>query len=79
MSIKKEDVEAVLDLIRPNLEADGGNVSLIDVNDEGVVTVELEGACKGCPMSQMTLTNGVERILKERIPEVTKVVPANPL
>ncbi len=77
MALNKEDVQAVLDLVRPSLQADGGDVSLVDVADDGTVTVELEGACKGCPMSQMTLANGVERILKERIPEVTKVVPAN--
>lgn len=76
MALNKEDVQSVLDLIRPSLQADGGDVSLVDVADDGTVTVELEGACKGCPMSQMTLANGVERILKERIPEVTKVVPA---
>ena len=76
MAINKEDVQSVLDLIRPSLQADGGDVSLVDVADDGTVTVQLEGACKGCPMSQMTLANGVERILKERIPEVTKVVPA---
>lgn len=77
MALNKEDVQEVLDLVRPSLQADGGDVSLVDVADDGTVTVELEGACKGCPMSQMTLANGVERILKERIPEVTKVVPAN--
>jgi len=71
----KEDVAAVLDLIRPSLQADGGDVQLVDVTDEGTVTVELQGACKGCPMSQMTLANGVERILKERVPGVMKVVP----
>ncbi|MDO5427173.1 MAG: NifU family protein [Coriobacteriia bacterium] len=76
MALNKEDVQSVLDLIRPSLQADGGDVSLVDVADDGTVTVQLEGACKGCPMSQMTLANGVERILKERIPEVTKVVPA---
>ena len=54
----------------------GGDVKLIDVDEDGVVTVELQGACKGCPMSQMTLANGVERILKERVPGVTRVVPA---
>lgn len=75
--IEKTDVEAVLDLIRPSLQADGGDVKLVDVNDDGVVTVELQGACKGCPMSQITLANGVERILKERIPGVTSVVPAD--
>lgn len=77
MALNKEDVQAVLDLIRPSLQADGGDVSLVDVAEDGTVTVELEGACKGCPMSQMTLANGVERILKERIPEVSRVVPAN--
>jgi len=74
--VNREDVAAVLELIRPSLQADGGDVQLIDVNDEGVVRVELQGACKGCPMSQMTLANGVERILKDRVPGVTKVVPA---
>ena len=73
--INKEDVQAVLDLIRPSLQADGGDVKLIDVLEEGVVIVELQGACKGCPMSQLTLANGVERILKERVPGVTRVVP----
>lgn len=74
--VNKEDVAAVLELIRPSLQADGGDVTLIDVDDEGVVQVELQGACAGCPMSQMTLANGVERILKERVPGVTRVVPA---
>ena len=62
MALNKEDVQAVLDLVRPSLQADGGDVSLVDVAEDGTVTVELEGACKGCPMSQMTLANGVERI-----------------
>ncbi|MDR0500806.1 MAG: NifU family protein [Coriobacteriales bacterium] len=76
MSISKEKVQEVLDIIRPSLQADGGDVSLVDVGEDGTVTVELQGACKGCPMSQLTLANGVERTLKEHIPEVTKVVPA---
>ena len=75
--VDKNDVAAVLDLIRPSLQADGGDVKLVDVDENGVVSVELQGACKGCPMSQMTLANGVERILKERVPGVTKVVPAD--
>ena len=75
--VDKNDVAAVLELIRPSLQADGGDVRLVDVNEDGVVSVELRGACKGCPMSQMTLANGVERILKERVPGVTKVVPAD--
>lgn len=74
--IEKSDVEAVLELIRPSLQADGGDVKLVEVQDDGTVVVELQGACKGCPMSQMTLANGVERILKERIPDVARVVPA---
>ncbi len=74
--VDKEKVKEVLELIRPALQADGGDVALIDVSDDGVVSVELQGACKGCPMSQLTLANSVERVLKERIPEVTKVVPA---
>ena len=74
--VDKNDVAAVLELIRPSLQADG-DVRLVDVNEDGVVSVELQGACKGCPMSQMTLANGVERILKERVPGVTKVVPAD--
>ena len=74
--VDKNDVEQVLNLIRPSLQADGGDVALVDVEDDGTVVVELQGACKGCPMSQMTLANGVERILKERIPEVARVVPA---
>lgn len=74
--VNKNDVAAVLDLIRPSLRADGGDVALVEVSDDGVVSVELQGACKGCPMSQMTLANGIERILKERVPGVTKVVPA---
>lgn len=74
--VNKYDVAAVLDLIRPSLIADGGDVKLVDVAEDGTVTVELTGACKGCPLSNMTLANGIERILKERVSGVTKVVPA---
>ena len=74
--VDKEEVMAVLDLIRPSLIADGGDVTLIDIDDDGKVTVELTGACKGCPLSALTLANGIERILKERVPGVTAVVPA---
>lgn len=77
MAVDKNEVARVLDLIRPSLQADGGDVALVAVDDDGTVTVELQGACKGCPMAQMTLANGVERILKEHVPGVTKVVPAN--
>jgi len=71
----KEKVEAVLAQIRPHLQADGGDVELMDVKD-GVVTVKLTGACDGCPMSQMTLKNGIERILKENVPEIKSVETA---
>ena len=71
----QEKVQAVLDKVRPSLQADGGDVELIEVTD-GVVKVKLKGACAGCPMSQMTLKNGIERILKREIPEVKDVVSA---
>ncbi|MGA8239336.1 MAG: NifU family protein [Desulfobacterales bacterium] len=69
----KEKVEAALKKIRPMLQRDGGNVELIDVED-GIVKVRLQGACAGCPMSQMTIKNGIERLLKQEIPEVKSVV-----
>ncbi len=68
----KEQVAAVLEEIRPSLQADGGDIELVDVVG-GIVKVRLKGACAGCPMSQMTLTLGVERVLKNRIPEVERV------
>lgn len=68
----REQVEEALKEIRPGLQADGGDVELVDIVD-GVVKVRLKGACAGCPMSQMTLAFGIERVLKERIPEVKKV------
>jgi Fe-S cluster biogenesis protein NfuA len=71
----KDKVEAVLDKIRPSLVADGGNVELIEVND-GVVKLKLTGACASCPMSTITLKNGIERILKQEIPEIKEVVAA---
>jgi Fe-S cluster biogenesis protein NfuA len=70
----KEQVEAALNKIRPALNADGGDVKLIDVSDDGVVKVQLTGACGGCPMSQMTLKMGIEKTLKKEIPEVKEVV-----
>lgn len=69
----KEQVEKTLDKIRPGLKADGGDVELVEVKD-GVVRVRLTGACGGCPMSQMTLKMGIERLLKKEIPEVKEVV-----
>ena len=71
----KDKVEKSLDRIRPALEADGGNIELVDVDEEkGVVKVKLVGACGSCPMSQMTLRMGVERVLKQEVPEVVEVV-----
>ena len=70
----KDEVQKIIDEIRPYLVADGGDIELIDVNDEGTVKVKLKGACAGCPMSQMTLQLGVERYLKSRVPQVKKVV-----
>ena len=75
MPVDKEQVKETLELIRPALQADGGDIELVDVSDDGVVTVALQGHCKGCPMSQLTLANAVERTLKERIEGVTRVVP----
>jgi Fe-S cluster biogenesis protein NfuA len=70
----KDRVEKALDLIRPALQNDGGDVELVDVDEEkGIVKLKLVGACGSCPMSQMTLRMGVERVLKEQIPEVVEV------
>lgn len=69
----KEKIQEALDDIRPQLQADGGDIELVEVTDEGVVKVRLVGACSGCPGAQMTLQMGVERIVKERVPEVTAV------
>ena len=69
----KDKVEDALDKVRPSLQADGGDVELIEVDDDGVVKVKLQGACAGCPMSQMTLKMGIEKMLKQSIPEVDRV------
>ena len=68
-----EKVETALQKVRPSLQADGGDVQLVDVNDEGVVLVRLTGACGGCPMSQMTLKMGIEKVLKQNVPEIKSV------
>ena len=68
----KEKVQEAIDKIRPMLQNDGGDVELVEI-EEGVVKVRLQGACAGCPMSQMTLKNGIERFLKQEIPEVVSV------
>ncbi len=72
----KEKVQDIINKIKPMLQADGGDVELVDYVD-GIVKVRLKGACAGCPMSQMTLRNGIERVLKKEIPEVKAVVPAD--
>jgi Fe-S cluster biogenesis protein NfuA len=69
----REKVESALNQIRPALQADGGDVQLIDVS-QGVVTLKLTGACGGCPMAAMTLRRGIEQVLKERVPEVREVI-----
>ena len=69
----QDKVEELLEKIRPALVRDGGNVELVEVTD-GTVKVKLTGACAGCPMSTMTLKNGIERLLKQEIPEVKEVV-----
>jgi len=71
----REKIEAAIDRVRPALQADGGDVELVEVKD-GVVSVRLTGACGGCPMATMTLRNGIERIIKEEVPEVKEVVAA---
>ena len=70
---EQEKVQAVLNKIRPSLQADGGDIELVSVKD-GIVSVKLQGHCAGCPMSQMTIKNGVERILIQQVPEVKEVV-----
>jgi Fe-S cluster biogenesis protein NfuA len=71
----KEKVQEAIDKIRPMLQRDGGDVELVGVSD-GIVTVRLKGTCAGCPMSQMTLKNGIEKFLKKEIPEIVAVQAA---
>lgn len=70
----KEKVQGAIERIRPNLQADGGDVELVDVTDEGIVKVKLLGRCHGCPMSQMTLKMGIQKYLQKEIPGVKEVV-----
>ena len=70
----KDEVEKLINEIRPRLIADGGDIELVDVDKEGVVKVKLKGACAGCQMSQMTLQLGVERYLKSKVPNVKRVI-----
>jgi Fe-S cluster biogenesis protein NfuA len=69
----KEEVEKALSMIRPALQTDGGDVQLVEVTDQGVVKIRLIGACCGCPMSKMTLENGIDRELKKQVPGVKEV------
>jgi len=71
--VTKQQVEQALDKIRPFLQRDGGDIQLIDVTEDGIVKVQLTGACHGCPMSQMTLKQGVERALMKEVPGVKEV------
>lgn len=68
-----EKVQAVLEKVRPSLQADGGDVELVEITEDNIVKVRLQGACKGCPMSQITLKNGIERALIKEVPEVKAV------
>jgi Fe-S cluster biogenesis protein NfuA len=69
-----EDVQEIIDLIRPAVQADGGDIELVDVLPDGVVQIRFHGACNGCPSSNMTLHMGIERNLKERVPAIKQVV-----
>jgi Fe-S cluster biogenesis protein NfuA len=71
----RERVQGVINLIRPAVQADGGDIELVDVTGDGVVQIRFHGACHGCPSSTMTLQDGIARNLREKIPEVTAVVP----
>ncbi len=70
----KEQVQAALDKVRPMLQADGGDVELVDVTEDGIVKVKLTGACGGCPMSQMTLKMSIEKIVRQEVPSIKEVV-----
>jgi Fe-S cluster biogenesis protein NfuA len=71
----RDRVQDVINLIRPAVQADGGDIELVDVSSAGVVQIRFHGACHGCPSSHMTLQMGIERNLRERVPEVTQVIP----
>jgi len=76
MAVDRQLLESTLSVIRQSLQADGGDVVLVDVDDDGVVTLEMAGACAGCPLSSYDMSMGIERILMEHVPGVTKVQPA---
>ena len=70
----RDRVQGVINLIRPAVQADGGDIELVDVAPDGLVQIRFHGACHGCPSSNMTLHDGIQRNLRERVPEVTRVV-----
>ncbi|HNU53545.1 MAG TPA: NifU family protein [Candidatus Syntrophosphaera sp.] len=72
--ITTERIETILDKIRPSIQADGGDVELVNIREDNVIEVRLKGACNGCPMATLTLKAGIERIIKEEIPEVAEVI-----
>jgi len=72
--VSKEEVQKVLDKVRPSLQADGGDCELVNVRDDNIVEVKLQGACAGCPMATLTLKAGIERVLKEEIPRIKEVI-----
>lgn len=74
MAVDRVKVVQIIEIMRESLQADGGDISLVDISEDGVVTVELHGACASCALSSYDLSMGVERVLKERVPGVTKVV-----
>lgn len=73
MAVDKDLLEVVLGAVRPSLQADGGDCTLVGVDEDGVVTLELTGACAGCSLSEVTLSQGIERVVKENVPGVTSV------
>ncbi len=76
--IDRKQVATVIEDIRASLQSHGGDIKLVDVLEDGTVKVELQGACRGCPMAQMTIQRGVEARLKQEIPEVKEVIPVEP-
>ncbi|HPS60956.1 MAG TPA: NifU family protein [Candidatus Cloacimonas sp.] len=72
--IEKEKIESVLNKVRPSIQADGGDVELINIREDNVIEVRLKGTCNGCPMATLTLKAGIERLIKEEIPEVVEVI-----
>lgn len=74
--VNRQLLEETINVIRQSLQADGGDIALIDCTDDGVVTLEMQGACAGCPLSTYDMSEGIERILREHVPGVTRVQPA---